>query len=161
MATIHIPIQKCENELLVSSEDSDLMSRTWLLNRYVKTAGRPHEPVHRLVLERKIGRALMPGEYADHANNDIFDNTRENLRVATASESVWNRRKFTKPSKSGYTGVYPVWGCNDRWSARIALHNQRFRLGTYDSALEAAYVYDQFALQLRGAFASLNVLDHS
>lgn len=36
---------------------------------------------HRLVMERQLGRLLLPGEVVDHVNRDTSDNRPENLRL--------------------------------------------------------------------------------
>ena len=42
---------------------------------------RPSDTTHRRVLERKLGRALRPGEVAHHENEDKADNSPINLNA--------------------------------------------------------------------------------
>jgi len=89
-----------------------------------------------------------------HQHNDI-DNRKANLRPATHTQNVWNRRKFKPHSRSKYKGV--DWA-NDmkRWRARIRVNGKRIYLGSFTNETEAAKAYDQAAREHHGQFASLN-----
>lgn len=52
-------------------------------------------PLHRVVLENKLGRILTKEEHAHHKNGDKNDNREENLEVLTVSE----HSKFHKTSE--------------------------------------------------------------
>lgn len=81
------------------------------------------------------------------------DYTPENCRWATKQQQSLNRRKF-KNNKSGYIGV--SWHKRDRWWEANIRNGELFYLGRYSTAEEAAYVRDQFALQLYGNDITLN-----
>lgn len=72
---------------------------------------------HRVVLERKIGRVILPEERADHINNNPLDCRRENLRITTPLGNMQNRKGPTKRNKSGFRGV--------------AFHRQTRKWGVY------------------------------
>lgn len=63
--------------------------------------------MHRVVLEQKLGRPLLPWpqEEADHVDHDGLNNTDENLRVGTKSDNQSNTR-LRRDSTSGYKGVH-------------------------------------------------------
>jgi hypothetical protein len=84
--------------LLFSQEDADLRAMRWSSDRdgYAKRAfysnGRQSMRVaHRIVLERVLGRPLVPGEICDHINRVRLDCRRENLRVTDVAGNAANR----------------------------------------------------------------------
>ncbi len=92
----------------------------------------------------------------DHIDGDKLNNSRANLRISTRQQNTWNSKK-SKTNTSGYVGV--VWcATTNRWRATIYQDGQHIDLGRFDTPQEAGFVYDQFALQLRGEYARLNML---
>jgi HNH endonuclease len=136
--------------------------QTWHMGDtgYVKTHNPSgnHSPLkmHRLIFERMIGRPLRPGEFVDHKNRIKTDNRRSNLRLATKSQNGMNLQTG-KGKTSRYIGVH----CDrsrryKRWMAYVAVDQKRWQIGRFYSEEEAAWMRDQWAVQLHGEFASLN-----
>ncbi len=92
----------------------------------------------------------------DHINCDSLDNRKENLRLATRSQNLGNRR-VRKNSKSGYKGVRVTPG--DRFRAYIVRNKKEVNLGTYADALDAAIAYNFAAEKVYGEYARLNQID--
>ncbi len=136
-------------------DDSDLP----LISRYswhaVKSRGRVYAaysvrlPHSRAILMHKL---LLTAERVDHIDGNGLNNRRDNLRPATHSENMQNRKK-TKFNTSGFKGV---WSDGKGWQARIGVNGKRLYLGWLQTAEEAARAYDKAAEQHHGAFAVLN-----
>jgi hypothetical protein len=95
-----------------------------------------------------------PGEEADHISHDTLDNRRQNLRKATHSQNVHNRR-IQRHNTSGYIGVH--WHKkNKKWIAMIAQNGTSAYLGSFLSCEDAARAYDEAAKKSYGEFAVLN-----
>lgn len=111
-------------------------------------------PMHRAILERKLGRALEKGELPDHKNGDGLDNRRGNLRVATLRQNSLNRGRRRNGS-SLYKGV--SWHKpSGSWEVRIACGKDRRHLGYFHDQKVAGRAYDAAAKVMHKRFARLN-----
>jgi hypothetical protein len=93
------------------------------------------------------------GFEVDHRRRaDTLDNRRGNLRNATKSQNNCNQG-LRSDSTTGFKGVH-LHGTG--YQARVQVNGVRQYLGTFSTAVEAAYKYDVKALELHGEFAVLN-----
>jgi hypothetical protein len=95
----------------------------------------------------------------DHRDGDTFNNCLENIRPATFTQNMWNRKKHSN-NTSGYKGVHfkkkqPL----HPWEARINVNKKRIHLGNFVTREEAARRYDLAAVECFGDFARLNFPD--
>src|SRR6478736_2425501 len=146
------------HEILVDSEDQYLLEKyKW---RVVKTKNKfyatriftqnnkeKHVLLHRLIMN-------FPDHMIDHINGNGLDNRKCNLRLATPSQNAVNR---IFQNKSGYRGVSLA--AKGKFHAKIRFMGDRHYLGVFETAEEAAKVYDMKALQLHGEFSVLNFPD--
>ncbi len=93
--------------------------------------------------------------FVDHRNNDGLDNRRQNLRLATPSQNMCNRRKRTSKTSSRFIGVCFDKGTG-RWCAHIKAEGKTKWLGRFSSEIDAAKARDNAARQYHGEFARLN-----
>ena len=105
--------------------------------------------LHRFILD------VSQEQTIDHKNRDGLDCRRENLRLCTHSQNQHNR-PAQRNNSTGYKGVR--WNkTNKRYAANISVDGHRIHLGYFDSPEDAAYAYDQAALQHYGEFAWTNI----
>ena len=90
----------------------------------------------------------------DHIDGNGLNNQSSNLRVATHSENLCNR-KSVKGSKSPYKGVGWV-SSHKLWRASIQKDKKQTILGYFKDDKDAAIAYDKAAKELHGEFAYLN-----
>lgn len=158
-------------ETIVSDEDYEFLSQwKWCYGKrgYATRTNKrtnKHDSIHRLVMERLIGRELASNEICDHINRNRLDNRRDNLRLVTLTENNANRGK-TKGCSSIYKGVCKSITKYTRkdgsiskyvnWIAYIGSRKNRKNLGVFPTEKEAAIAYNIAALKTYGEFAALN-----
>lgn len=165
--TLSIEVQLTRGYVaIIDACDADLASLRWgsivqnnsntvYAQRYTNRVNgvRSVEMMHRVVLQRILGRELVAQEQVDHKNNNGLDNRRENLRLATQNNNQQNKGLQANNS-SGYKGVCWHRG-NQKWIASIGVNKRKKFLGYFDSP-EAAYdAYCKAARELHGEFARL------
>ena len=106
--------------------------------------------MHRLILG--LNKSRLHGDHIDHNG---LNNQRSNIRIATRSQNVANR-KSSKNSSSKYLGVTLKKGKYTYWYAQIEKEGKVFSLGTHKFEEDAARAYDAKAKELHGEFANLN-----
>ena len=92
----------------------------------------------------------------DHIDGNGLNCQRHNMRFATHSDNMKNRR-MNYNSVSGFKGVN-LYKRTGKYRASIRSDGINYHLGYFDSPEEAAHVYDMAARKLHGEFASLNFL---
>lgn len=101
--------------------------------------------------------AARPGEIVDHIDGDGLNNTRANLRLATAAENAANR---PAPQRSiPYRGVYRSREGQKPYKAMLTVGGRCRHLGWFARQEDAARAYDRAAFAAFGRFARLNFAD--
>ena len=142
---------------IVDAIDADLLAFKWYtLNgkhservRAIRHLNKKTIHLSRIILERVIGRDLSSVELADHIDGNTLNNVRSNLRVASHTENMRNRKK-RKESKLPYKGIEKD---HNRWRARISFNGKRIHIGHYMTPEEAYEAYKAKARELFGEFA--------
>lgn len=161
MGTVEIPLTK-GYVAVVDEQDADLAQFKWQVGKKLHPMrtdcrlGRQNPKsiyMHRNILERMIGRSISKGEFCDHIDNNPLNNTRSNLRLATASQNMQNSKKPCN-NTSGYKGV--TWFARKRkWIAQIGVNGKNIYLGEFTTPELAYEAYCSAAKRHHGEFARL------
>lgn len=116
----------------------------------VACIGGKNHYMHRVILG--LGKKKDDGRIIDHIDGNTLNNTRANLRICTPSQNAKNTRKIDGAA-SRYKGVQKA---KDRWAATITSDGVKHYLGTFESEVVAAVIYNQKARELNKEFAWLN-----
>jgi len=147
---------KNTNEKYFAIVDDEDFERVNKLNWTRQVKGALHYATNKGCLLHRFILNVTGKTFIDHINGNGLDCQKHNLRIATLSQNMMNRRSIKKTS-SKYKGVY--WHkVGKKWNARITLNNTRYHLGLFTSEEEAALVYNLKAKELFGEFARINTL---
>lgn len=107
--------------------------------------------LHREVMKNPEGLEV------DHINHNGLDNRKENLRICTHQENLFNKSK-QRYGSSKYKGV-SFCKYNNKWIARISDNGKYRHIGQYFSEIEAANAYNNAAIQRDSVYCFLNGID--
>lgn len=156
-----IPLTKGKSAI-IDSEDYKRISRFhWCIStssKYEYAIRNVYKNGKRIAIVRmhRVIFNVPDGLMVDHINGNTLDNRKKNLRIATRSENMWNRRK-TKLNKTGYKGVR-MKEKSKKYEATIAVNKKWLHLGYFNTPQEAARAYNSAAQKYHGQFARLNDL---
>lgn len=123
--------------------------RTVISEDGVKTT----EQLHRVIMERKIGRPLERHELTDHADLNGLNCKRDNLRLADNTQNQANTKRRSL-NNTGFKGVTLRMGLVPKWRAAIGVRGRRIYLGTFDTPEAAHAAYVSAAEHYFGEFAN-------
>ena len=101
---------------------------------------------------------VVNGQIVDHVNGNGLDNQKNNLRICTRRENLFNKKKYLS-GKNRFKGVYKrklIY--KNTWEARINFNKKPIYLGDFSNEIDAAKAYNERAKKLYGQFAKLNIV---
>jgi hypothetical protein len=107
--------------------------------------------VHRLIFA--MNKLYFP-VIVDHADRNSLNNKLKNLRDATHSQNMINR-KLQVNSTSGHAGVFYD-KSKGKWRASIKHHGRRIHIGYYGTKETAAQARREKELELYGEFSNVH-----
>lgn len=158
-------------EFIIDAEDYDKIKEyRWYYGKksgYIIAKARKDE----MIRSSKSGRKYKPNIYlhrllcptdkpqVDHIDGNKRNNRKENLRPCSHTQNFGNQKKRKtyagKPTKFQYKGVYRE-GKNKMWKARVDKNGECYKLGPFETELQAVLAYNKKAKELFGEFARLN-----
>lgn len=156
---MQIPIANSELFATVSVEDFERTNQhKWCLDKkgYARTTlridgNRVTTMMHRFIMNLEKGDR----QAVDHADHDILNNNRDNLRICTWQQNNQNARKCKKLCSSRFKGV-SFHKPTGKWSAYIRNNYGRIHLGLFVDERDAAAAYNAKAIELFGEYACIN-----
>lgn len=149
-------IMQLRNAKIVLLDDDDfqkIKDYNWYQSKVGYVYGR--EPkTNKTVYMHRVIMGAKKGELVDHINHIKFDNRKENLRIATASQNIFYQGPSAK-NTSGYVGV-SFSAEKKKWMAAIHKQGTTHRLGYFHNKHDAARMYNFWASDMFGEFAFLN-----
>jgi hypothetical protein len=151
--TVEIPLA-CGGFATISRQDEDrVRQRRWTREKRGYVISWWREGKHKgCVYLHSFIMNTPKGMRTDHEDHNRLNNTRGNLRIATAVLNNANRIKSTG-TVSEYKGVR--WHAG-KWVAQISVQNRNTYLGRFSREEDAARAYNEKASELWGKFALLN-----
>ena len=117
---------------------------------------RTTEKMHRIILARKLGRALARSEMPDHENGDGLDNRSINVRLATNAQNQRNCGRHSPNPSSQNLGIYRR-KSDGAWRARIMINRKNAHLGYYASETEAVIARELYIAEHSELMARSNL----
>lgn len=136
---------------IVDEVDADLALVPWKPHSKGYAVNTKLGYLHRIIGERM---GLPPELQVDHVDTNRRNNSRSNLRAATHSRNMQNRRGNSTVGLP--KGVWRAACKSERYTANICVGSDRLYLGIFDTAEAAARAYDAAAREHFGEFAWLN-----
>lgn len=137
----------------------ELEKATWMLHTggYTMTKLTRNKKSTQLYMHRFISNP-EPGMEVDHKNHNKLDNRLCNLRNCSRAQNIANngQRRHNKSSK--FKGVRKWSKGGKRFSVRCIQNGKETSLGGFDTEVEAAIAYNEWAKKTFGEFAQLNII---
>lgn len=136
----------------VDDEDFEWISKwKWFFhNKGYAARGAPRNASKKrqLIMMHRVIINTPKGLDTDHKNRNRLDNTKENLRLATRSENLYNS-KVRCDNKLKMKGVYKK---QSKYLSRISENGKRVVIGLFDTPEAAHEAYQDAASRLHGEF---------
>lgn len=145
------------DEFIIDAEDIEAVSQYWWYKKpdqdyIICDLHHKGKLLRRIRLHRFLMNVLDDNRVVvDHINRNPRDCRKSNMRIATQSQNCLNKSRHSK-NTSGYTGVQYE-KSKGKYVAIIQIARVNIRLGSSESKIECAQMYNEAAKILYGDFA--------
>lgn len=134
---------------LVDDEDFEYLNQwkwyaTGMSKKYMKAKNNEKGLMHRFIM-----KLSDPNIVIDHSDHNTLNNQKNNLRIATKSQNMMNR----KPQKNNTTGVPGIVMKRNRFQVQIGINGEFKYLGCFKTLDEAIKIRKKAEKELFGEFA--------
>ena len=105
--------------------------------------------MHRFIMKFPAGKKV------DHINGKKYDNRKCNLRITDAIGNGQNKQVSKNKTSSKYKGVFYKKDIK-KYQTKLIVNKKDVYLGSYDTEIEAAVVYDKYIIHNNHEFFPLN-----
>lgn len=141
---------KPHNRTLIDLDDVDKVKNIrWCYNGNGEVHNTKIGSLHRFIMNAPDDMVV------DHINHDRLDNRKQNLRVCTMQENMFNK----KPGINNTTGFKGIIKINDKYRVTINCNGKSYNLGTFNTIEEALEVYKEKELELFGEYGYYASID--
>ena len=110
--------------------------------------------MHYEVLNLAIGKDRK--WVVDHINRNPLDNRKENLRICSTQQNLFNSGPKKKKGKTSYYKGIMFHQGHKRWAALLCYKRKQFHLGYFQTEYEAMTAYNLAVVKKMGDYAYVN-----
>lgn len=145
-------------ECFISAKDKYIFDEYRLaINKVYNTVGRFYIRLDKHNKKYLIHRIIMnapKGMDVDHVNHNTLDNRRDNLRICSRQQNLWNA---VNKKKYGFKGIKERKNKKDtKYEVGFRINGKFTRLGSFDTEEAAIKIYNDAIKKYRGKFAYIN-----
>jgi hypothetical protein len=105
-----------------------------------------------LLMHREILKLSGTNVVLDHKDRNGLNNQKSNLRIGTYSQNMANRSSWGRSKYKGVSFHIRL----KKWVATININKKQKHIGSFETEIEAAQKYNEYAKIHHGEFANLN-----
>lgn len=132
-----------KNKWYIRSNDGYVCRNHTIKGEIIKTEGYRKTKQRSILMHRIImgidNQKSTVRYVVDHINGDKLDNRRENLRIVTVAQNLWNVNHLSKKNNTGCRGVSKTKA--GKYKALITANGKRVYLGTFQTLEDADLAY--------------------
>lgn len=132
--TYELPSNRVKQTYIIDTEDYLKVSQYKWQTLSTGYAGTRDIKTHKIILLHRLIMDAKPGQQIDHIDQDITNNTKENLRYCDNGLNMANRKPYNSLQLKGVQQHK-----NGKYSAYIRRNNKQYHSNVYETFEEASF----------------------